>query len=85
MRVRLLIDHPAVKWFLLLVSIATIMFGALQYQGNLQQQELVELERVWLKQDQQWNADIVDSHAEIITLITERCGEEETHADTRPD
>ena len=77
MRARLLIDHPAVKWFLLLVSIATIMFGALQYQGNRQQQELVELESMWLDQDRQWNADIEAKHNRIIELLTERCGKEQ--------
>lgn len=70
---RFLIDHPLVRWFLVGIGVMTLFFGALQYQGNRMQERLYEIESEWLELDQQWNADIADSHAEILKLLRGRC------------
>lgn len=72
---RLLVDHPIIKWFVVLVAVFTILFGVLQWQGNHMQQGLIETEDAWLKQDEQWNKDIAIKHEEILILIREACSQ----------
>ena len=53
---KFLVDHPAIKWAMVVVAISGILLG---YQWHIEDKQLAVMENMWLELDKQWNADII--------------------------
>ena len=64
---KFLVDHPLIKWVMVIVAIAGILLG---YRWHIEDTQLAAMESMWLELDKEWNAEIIIRLGRIEGLLT---------------